>query len=101
MYKRTVSVLYVISTAFQAIFTLGWQIALGFGIGYIAVNFWSAPEWIYVPLILLGVLTGFITMIRFLLTAMKSLDAIEAQHERDRQAARERTKRNKNSENNQ
>lgn len=102
MYKKTVSALYVINIAFQAIFTLAWQIALGFGIGYLAVNFWSAPRWIYVPLILIGVLTGFITMIRFLLGAMKSLDALEAQHERDRQAAKRRAEEKKRtSENNE
>ncbi len=84
MYKKTVSALYVINIAFQSIFTLGWQIALGFGIGYVAVNFCSAPNWIYVPLILVGVVTGFISMIRFLLAAMKSLDRLEAQHADDR-----------------
>lgn len=84
MYKKAVSALYVMNIAFQSIFTLGWQIALGFGIGYIAVRFWSAPNWIYIPLILVGVVTGFISMIRFLLGAMKSLDRLEAQHESDR-----------------
>ena len=84
MYKKTISALYVINIAFQSIFTLGWRIALGFGIGYVAVTFWGAPQWIYVPLILAGVVTGFVTMIRFLLAAMKSLDRLEAQHEHDK-----------------
>ena len=84
MYKKTISALYVMNIAFQSIFTLGWQIALGFGIGYVAVTFWGAPQWIYVPLILAGVATGFVSMIRFLLGAMKSLDSLEAQHKSDK-----------------
>ena len=89
MYKKAVSAIYVINIAFQSIFTLGWQIALGFGIGYVAVNYFSAPGWIYVPLILFGVITGFISMVRFLLSAMKSLDSLEAQHKSDREKAKE------------
>lgn len=84
MYKKTVSALYVVNIAFQSIFTLVWQIALGLGIGYLCVRFLSAPQWIYIPLILVGVATGLVSMVRFLLGAMKALDSLEAQHERDR-----------------
>ena len=84
MNKKTISALYVINIAFQSIFTLVWQIALGLGIGYLCVRFLSAPQWIYIPLILVGVATGLVSMVRFLLGAMKALDSLEAQHERDR-----------------
>lgn len=84
MYKKAISAVYVINIALQSIFTLVWQIALGLGIGYLCVRFLSAPEWIYVPLILAGVLTGIVSMVKFLLGAMKSLDRLEAQHARDK-----------------
>lgn len=84
MYKKTISAVYVVNITFQAIFTLLWQIALGVGIGYLAVRFCSLPGWIYIPLILVGVITGFISMVKFLLGAMKSLDRLEGQHESDR-----------------
>ena len=47
------------------------------------VKYLSAPEWIYVPLILLGVFSGLYSMVRFILGAMKSLDRLEEQHRRD------------------
>ncbi len=99
MYKKAVSAFYVINIAFQAIFTLAWQIALGFGIGYLAVRFLSAPSWIYVPLILVGAVTGFVTMIRFLIAAMKSLERLEAQHEQDRKRTRVGERQNEKTEN--
>ncbi len=83
MYKKAISALHVVNIVSQSIFTLLWQIALGVGIGYLAVTYWSAPGWIYVPLILAGVFTGLVSMVRFLLAAMKGLDRLEAQHASD------------------
>ena len=92
MYKKTISAVYVINIALQSIFTLVWQIAAAVGIAYLAVRFLSAPNWIYVPLILAGVLTGLVSMVRFLLGAMRSLDRLEAQHERDKKQNGEKRK---------
>lgn len=83
MYKKAISAIYVMNIVAQSIFTLLWQIVLGFGIGYLAVTYWSVPDWIYAPLMLAGVLTGLVSMVRFLLAAMKSLERLEAQHEKD------------------
>lgn len=90
MYKKAISALHVVNIVSQSIFTLLWQIALGVGIGYVAVTYWSAPRWIYIPLILAGVFTGLVSMVRFLLAAMKGLDRLEAQHASDakKQAAK-------------
>ena len=83
MYKKAISSLHVVNIVSQSIFTLLWQIALGVGIGYVAVTYWSAPRWIYIPLILAGVITGIVSMVKFLLAAMNSLDRLEAQHASD------------------
>ena len=83
MYKRTVSALYVVNIAFQAIFNLVCQIGLCILLSFLAVKYLSAPEWIYVPLILLGVFSGLYSMVRFILGAMRSLDRLEEQHRRD------------------
>ena len=83
MYKKAISALHVVNIVSQSIFTLLWQIALGVGIGYVAVTYWSAPNWIYIPLILVGVLTGIVSMVKFLLAAMNGLDRLEAQHASD------------------
>ena len=71
------STFYVINIVFQSIFTLLWQIAAAIFVGWIFVSLVGAPEWLYVPLILLGVGSGLVSMVRFILAAMKSLDRIE------------------------
>ena len=75
--NKAYSTFYVINIVFQAIFTLLWQILTALAVGWIFVNKLNAPEWIYVPLILVGVMTGLISMVRFILSAMKSLERIE------------------------
>ena len=75
--KGTYSAFYVINIVSQAIFTLVWQIALGLGIGWLLVRFAGAKDWVYVPFILTGVITGLVSMVRFVLAAMNALDRIE------------------------
>ena len=77
--KESYSAFYVMNIVFQSIFTLVWQIALALFVGWIFVEFVGAPDWAYVPLILLGVGTGLVSMVRFILTAMKSLERLEEQ----------------------
>jgi F0F1-type ATP synthase assembly protein I len=69
----------VINIVFQSIFTLLWQIGAAIFVGWIFVRFANAPPWIYVPLIIVGVVSGFVSMVRFILAAMRSLDRIEEQ----------------------
>lgn len=77
--KGSYSTFYVINIVFQSIFTLLWQIGLALAIGWIFVQKLNAPKWLYVPLILVGVITGFVSMVRFILAAMQSLERIEEQ----------------------
>ena len=73
------STFYVINIVFQSIFTLLWQIGASIFLGWIFVRFVNAPPWIYVPLILVGVVSGFVSMVRFILAAMRSLERLEEQ----------------------
>ena len=75
--KEAYSTVYVINVVFQAIFTLLWNIGISLFLGWASVRWLSAPDWIYVPLIIVGVILGFISMVRFILTAMRALDRIE------------------------
>ena len=84
--KEGYSAFYVINIVFQSIFTLLWQIALGLFVGWIFVTLVGAPEWIYVPLILVGVATGLVSMVRFILTAMKALEHIEEQRRKKKRS---------------
>lgn len=77
--KVKYSTFYVINIVFQSIFTLLWQIGAAFFVGWIFVRFVNAPQWIYVPLIMLGVISGFVSMVRFILAAMQSLERLEEQ----------------------
>ena len=77
--KQAYSTFYVINIVFQAIFTLLWQIAAALAVGWLFVEKFGAARWTYVPLILAGVITGLVSMVRFILAAMKSLERIESQ----------------------
>ena len=72
---------YVINVVFQAIFSLIFQIGLCVLLAYLAVSKLSFPEWVYIPFVLFGTATGLITMIRFILTSMASLERLEKQNE--------------------
>lgn len=87
---RGISTVYVINIIVQAIFTLLCEIGLAVLIGWLATTYWGAQGWIYVPLIVAGVLIGFISMVKFILTAMKSLESLEKQHNADQRAAKRR-----------
>lgn len=73
------STFYVINIVFQSIFTLLWQIGAAVLIGWIFVSYLSAPPWIYAPLIVVGAISGLVSMVRFILSAMKALERIEEQ----------------------
>lgn len=77
--NKTYSAFYVINVVFQAIFTLLWQIGTALVIGWIFVEKLNAPKWLYVPLILVGVGSGLVSMVRFILAAMRSLESLEEQ----------------------
>lgn len=77
--NKTYSAFYVINVVFQAIFTLLWQIGTALAIGWIFVEKLNAPKWLYVPLILVGVGSGLVSMVRFILAAMRSLESLEEQ----------------------
>ena len=82
MKGQTVSFIYVLNIVMQALFSLLFSVAVFFGIGYLAVNSWGAPTWVYVPLILAGVGVGLWSMIRFILSALAGLDRLEKQREK-------------------
>ena len=75
--KGAYSAIYVVNIVFQSIFTLLWQMAIGFGAGWLLVRFAGAPGWVYVVTILAGLATGLVSMVRFILSAMTALDKIE------------------------
>ena len=77
MYKKLVSALYILNIISQAIITLAIPIALGFGLSWLLVTYLSTPAWIYAVLITLGALSGFYSMVKFVLSAMAAFERLE------------------------
>ncbi len=61
----------------QAIITLLIPVGIFGGIAWLLVRFASAPTWLFVPALVLGVLLGFFSMIKFVLNAMAGLERLE------------------------
>ena len=81
MYKRFLSIAYVMNIVFQALFSLITPIGLFFLVGWLLVRYASVGEWIYAPLIILGVLAGLVSMVRFVISAMSAYERLESGRE--------------------
>lgn len=75
--RRTYSIIYVINIVSQSIFTILIHIGLSLLFSWLLVEKCGAPTWIYVFVVLVGVLTGLISMIKFILSAMHALNNLE------------------------
>ena len=79
MYKKLVSALYMLNIVAQSIVTLLIPAALMFLLSWILTEKCSAPSWIYAVLIPIGVISGFISMIRFVIRASEGVERLEKQ----------------------
>ena len=76
--------LYAINVIFQAFLTLAFPIGLGVLASWLLVSNAGWPGWIYAPLVIIGVLMGFYSMVRFVMSAMAGIERLEAQQDSDR-----------------
>ena len=79
MYKKLVSALYLVNIVAQSIVTLLIPAGIMFLISWLLVSKCSAPTWIYAVLITVGVISGFISMIRFVIRAAEGVERLESQ----------------------
>lgn len=77
MYKNFVSAIYVFNIIMQSLFTLITPAALAFLVCRIFINRLGAPGWIYAIFLPLGIIIGFISMIKFAISASESLERLE------------------------
>lgn len=91
MYGKLVSALYVMNIIFQAFITLLIPAGLGWLCGWLLVSYASCPPWIYAPLIVVGVLVGFYSMIKFVLTAMSGYERLEKEFKSSRESRSQST----------
>ncbi len=82
MYKRFVGAMYVMNIIAQAIFTLLIPAALMFALAWLLVAKCGAPEWLYAVLITLGIISGFVSMIRFVIRASEGLERMEKERDK-------------------
>ncbi len=80
MYKKFITPLYVFNITLQSLFSLVAPIALMTGLCYLAVTYLSWPSFLYVIFIVLGVFSGLYSMVCFILSSCRALEALEAQH---------------------
>lgn len=78
--RRTYSFVYVINIVFQAIFTLLFHIGTGLLLAWLLVEKVGFASITYAILIILCIMIGLISMIKFILVSMRALDNIEKSH---------------------
>ena len=81
MNKKWLSALYALNIIFQSFFSLAAPIALALALGWLTVSLIGAPSWVYVPFIVLGVIAGLYSMVKFILSAMGGLSRLEREQE--------------------
>ncbi len=82
--RRTYSFIYVVNIVFQSIFTLLFHIGTGLLLAWVLVDKLGLPSFIYAILIILGVVIGLMSMVKFILVSMNALDNLEKSNEAKR-----------------
>ena len=77
MYKKTFTALQIFNIVLQGLFSLVFPIGLGILFSWLGVAKWGAPDWLYAILIPVGALVGFVSMVKFILSASRSLERLE------------------------
>ena len=67
----------------QSIITLVSPAALAFLVSWLLVSKCGAPPWLYALFIACGVIVGFISMVKFSISASEGLERLERQRERE------------------
>ena len=80
MYKKLVSALYVLNILSQAIITLLIPIGFGALLSFLLTKYTGIGPWIWAVLITLGAISGSVSMIKFILSAMSGLERLEKEH---------------------
>jgi hypothetical protein len=82
--NRSYSFVYVVNIVFQAIFTLLFHIGSGLLLSWVLVEKLDAPAFTYAILIILSVMIGLISMIKFILASMNALTHLEKSYKEKR-----------------
>lgn len=81
---RTYSFIYVVNIVFQAIFTILFHVGTGLIISWLLVEKVGFPPLTYAIIIIVSVITGVISMVKFIIVSMNALDNLEKSHKEKR-----------------
>lgn len=87
MHRKFFNAMYVFNIVIQSIISLVSPIAVGILIAWLLTEKAGVGGWIYVVLIILGVISGLFSMVRFTLSSMAGIQRLEneqAEEERKR-----------------
>lgn len=79
MHKKIFNAVYALNIFFQSALSLVTPTAIAFLIAYLLHEKAGVGGWIYAPLVTLGVLSGLYSMVKFILSASRALEALEKQ----------------------
>lgn len=77
MHKDVFRFTYALHYVFQVTVCLLTPVALWMGLGWLCHSRWGLGRWVMIPAIVLGVVSGFASMIRFLMTSARIIDPTE------------------------
>ena len=80
MHRKFITPLYIFNMIIQSLFSLVIPIALMLGLSYLLERFLSVDGWIYAVLVPLGAIVGIYSMISFIISTSRAIEAIEAQN---------------------
>ena len=93
--------MYVFNAVTGAIVTLVSPVAVGIFFAWLLTERAGVGDWIYVVLIILGVMSGLVGMVRFVLSSMAGIERLEgeqAQRMKNKAKMKERSATEKNEE---
>ena len=79
MHKKIFSALELLNILFQAFYTLALPIGIGALISFLLTRFLSAPSFVWAIFLIIGVLIGLYSMIKYILTATAGIDRRDRQ----------------------
>ena len=77
MHRKFFNAIYALNMFFQGFFSLATPIALAVLLSWLLVEKAGSPPWLYAPLVILGVFSGFYSMVKFIIAAGNSLERLE------------------------
>ena len=79
--KSFMNTMYALNIVWQSFWNLLFPVGLGVLIGWLLTEKFGMGDYVFVILILLGVLVGIVSMIRFLLSALAGLERLEKEQQ--------------------